>query len=369
MSNDDDTLAWAQLLLSVLDEGRRTATYKLAVLLALVDCCVTGTGSDGRAPQRVSTRDVAGRVLELYWGQVRPYPTAGGVAAVLRQSSQPRAITVDAVGALRRSTEASSPAAARLRAPQAYEDTLDVVELNLVQMPLGKLQRPSDYSADRSPAYPRFLYDDAAFHERVTARQLRAHPLHVELAPGVPDRLVGLAGLLRPLLEVHWTRAVAAFNRTAFPDDGLREFLFGADRTTLATLRDGLGDAQHGRCFYCAGPLSPGRIQVDHFVPWSRVPNDALGNLVLADSTCNGSKRDHFADLPLVERWARRPAAALQQVSEQRGWPLELGQSRRLARGLYAHLPDGARLWQERGVFAVLDRARLRDLLPLLGTD
>lgn len=32
-----DALAFAQLLLNLLDEGRRTATYKLAVLLALID--------------------------------------------------------------------------------------------------------------------------------------------------------------------------------------------------------------------------------------------------------------------------------------------------------------------------------------------
>lgn len=32
--------AWAQLLLAILDEGRRAATYKLAVPPALSDCCV-----------------------------------------------------------------------------------------------------------------------------------------------------------------------------------------------------------------------------------------------------------------------------------------------------------------------------------------
>jgi hypothetical protein len=45
-----DPLEFTQLLLTLIDEGRRTATYKLAVLLALIDCCAVASDSDGRAP-------------------------------------------------------------------------------------------------------------------------------------------------------------------------------------------------------------------------------------------------------------------------------------------------------------------------------
>ncbi len=37
--------------------------------------------------------------------------------------------------------------------------------------------------------------------------------------------------------------------------------------------------------------------------------------------------------------------------------------SRQIARGLYAHLPSGTALWQQPGVFAVLDRGQLADVL------
>ncbi len=77
----DAALAWAQLLLTVLDEGRRTATYKLAVLLGLLDRCVVATDAHGRAPAAVPVRDLAHRVLELYWPQVRPYPTGRSSAS------------------------------------------------------------------------------------------------------------------------------------------------------------------------------------------------------------------------------------------------------------------------------------------------
>jgi hypothetical protein len=98
-------------------------------------------------------------------------------------------------------------------------------------------------------------------------------------------------------------------------------------------------------------------------VPWSRLPNDALGDLVLAHSRCNSAKRDHSADLPLLQRWAARPSAVLEQVADAARWPLQLERSRQVARGLYAHLPSGTPLWELPGVFRVLDRAELADVL------
>ncbi len=361
----DEALAWAQLLLTVLDEGRRTATYKLAVLLALLDCCVLGTDGHGRAPQVVPVRDLARRVLELYWPQVRPY--AGGT--VLNQSSQPRAVTVDAVAALRTAAAAAgatTPAGAERVLPDAYAQTVATLELNLVQMPLGKLQRPQGYTEGGARDYPRFLYDDRAFSERVTARSLQRQPLLVVLQPNVADWLVSLSGLLRPLIELHWTRAVAAFNRQDLAEDRLRDHLFGSERVRLEPLRPGLLEAQQGRCFSCHEHLPAKGVEVDHFVPWSRLPNDALANLVLADRRCNGAKRDHYADLPLLRRWADRPPAVLEQVADAARWPLQLERSRQVARGLYAHLPAGTPMWQEPGVFRVLDRAELAEALLVL---
>lgn len=369
IGNEPGALAFAQLLLNLLDEGRRTATYKLAVLLALIDCCAIGTDATGRAPDAVSTRELARRVLELYWPQVRDYPLPAGGAVLLRQSSQPRAVTVDAVHRLRtqaRAFRATTPAAAERLLSREFDDALDAIELNLVQMPLGKLQRPLGFSETAGRGYPRFLYDDSAFHERVTARQLRATPLRVELKPEVGNWLVSLAGLLRPLLELHWTREVARFNSTELAEDRLRDFLFGSERVSLDRLRPGLLDAQQGRCFYCSAALRAGQVDVDHFVPWSRVPNDGLQNLVLADRRCNNSKRDHWADLALLTTWAARPQEVLRQIADDAGWPLRQVESRRIARGLYARLPEGTHLWQQPGVFAVLERSRLGEALAVL---
>ncbi len=353
----EDPLAFLQLLLGLVEDGRRTATYKLAVLLALTDCCASGSGPHGRAPAVIGTRVLARRVVELYWPQVRPYE-----ASVLRQSSQPRAVTVEAVAALRGRTGAPTLDLAERADPAATEHCLQAVELNLVQMPLGKLQRPSGTGTD----YPRFLYDDEAFHERVTPRQLEKAPLEVRLRPGVGDWLVALGGLLRPVVELHWVRDVARFSRVALPEESLREFLFGATRTALTGLVPGLTDLQSGACFYCERPLR-GRVHVDHFLPWSRVPNDGLANLVLADERCNLAKSDNLADLPLLEQWAGRDAVGLAETGAASRWPVRRTESLAIARSVYGHQPTGSFLWRGPGDFRLLDVPRRDALLPLLG--
>ncbi|HEX6921762.1 MAG TPA: HNH endonuclease signature motif containing protein [Actinomycetes bacterium] len=361
-----EPLGFAQLLMDVIDEGRRTATYKLAVLLALVDTATLAVDRTGRPPERVSTRDLARRVVHLYWPQVRPYPLTSESDIELRQSTQPRAVTVDAVRDLREAAAAvgaGTASLAEMRLPELFQKTLDTVELNLVRMPLGKLQRPQGFSESGASDYPRFLYDDTPFHEGVRMRDLKASRLHVELQPGVADWLVSLSGLVRPLVELHWTRAVARLNHRELHEDGLREFLFGSSRTALARLVPGLQDMQQGCCFYCNGRLRPGEIEVDHFVPWSRVPNDALTNLVLADRRCNNSKRNHLADLTLLERWWSRSAGPLHEISSRTDWPVQTLESIQMARAVYVHAPDGTHLWSQPGVFTLLERSRLTTVL------
>jgi hypothetical protein len=178
--------------------------------------------------------------------------------------------------------------------------------------------------------------------------------------------LVSLAGLLRPLLELHWAREVAKYNGQHLTEDRLADFLFGSERESLSRLRPGLRDAQGGRCFYCAVELKTGDVEVDHFIPWSRLPNDGLQNLVLTDRRCNNSKRDHLADLPLLKLWAMRPSDVLAEMAESLGWPLRRTESRRIALGLYGRLPAGTHLWHRPGGLAVLDGAQLAEALAAL---
>src|SRR5512134_4002460 len=79
-------IALAERIFGVLDQGRFTATYKYAVLLGLIDLCLEKTSRHGLAPDSVTTRELAGKVVELYWPQVLPYGR-GRSAGVLVQNT------------------------------------------------------------------------------------------------------------------------------------------------------------------------------------------------------------------------------------------------------------------------------------------
>jgi len=62
-------------------------------------------------------------------------------------------------------------------------------------------------------------------------------------------------------------------------------------RNNLAVYRQILFDEfESKRCFYCGRELKPGKIHVDHFVPWSFIKDDNLWNMVLTCPQCNTRK-------------------------------------------------------------------------------
>ena len=70
-------IGFAEKFLELLDEGRYTATYKYAVLLALLDVCLERTQSSGAAPETVTTRQLADKIVELYWPHTDPIRRSG----------------------------------------------------------------------------------------------------------------------------------------------------------------------------------------------------------------------------------------------------------------------------------------------------
>jgi hypothetical protein len=68
-----DAIGFAEKVLELLDEGRYTATYKYAVLLALIDLCLEGTQASGAPPAMVTTRQLADKIVEIYWPHTVPF--------------------------------------------------------------------------------------------------------------------------------------------------------------------------------------------------------------------------------------------------------------------------------------------------------
>ena len=238
---DDDPLLLGQRVLAILETGLRTATYKLATLSALIDHCVENLPDRPDAPPPVPIPDIAHRVLELHWRQVRPFDGHD-----LRQSTQPRARILiatnrlgDAAGRTNRSVEF-----AKLAVPDGYRQAIDDIALCLAQQPLYRLQNlPGSSTSDA------FLYDDGFLHDQVSLKILRTHDFSIVLKPGVAYGLARLAGLLKPTLEILWVEDVRRMNKFLDADvPDVARHLFGRQRTALAAVREPFKDVFGTHC-------------------------------------------------------------------------------------------------------------------------
>lgn len=357
-------LRLAERMIQLLDEGSFTATYKYAVIVGLLDLSLELTSSAGRPPDFVTTRQLAEKIIELYWPHSAPYgdrvlrqSSTGGQAEIVTRIRKFRErIPSDAAGAM---SIARASASAK---PGEHEKLVRAVEWKLVEMPLTKLQVIGGEEE-------RFLYDYGFPRGLENSKLLQPYwdgqpssfDNRLEFRPGVSAMLVALNGLMRPLVYRQWAMMVARVND--LEEASLEKFLFGVDRQALDPVRPALRDLQRGRCFYCGGDLN--RVHhVDHFIPWSRHPDDGIHNLVVADEQCNLKKRDHLPSADHVEQWrerSRREAEALAQIARDKRWEARADRTLGAARAIYRMLPDEQRLWQQRDAMVLLreDRPRI----------
>lgn len=336
-----DPLLLGQRVVAILETGLRAATYKLATLMALVDHCIEHLPDNPGDTLRVPIRDLAHRVLAIYWRQVRPFEGRHE----LRQSYGSSARILNAVkefrAAARVSIDAdSSLGPARDRAYKPYCDAVDDIALCLAQQPLHRLQRlPSASASDP------FLYDDSFLDDNVSWRTLHAHGDAIELKPGVAHGLARLAGLLKPALEIMWVEDVRDMNKflkAEVPD--VAGHLFGRERIALARIRGPFEEAFGAHCFYCHAVLRD-NDPIDHVLPWSLVGIDGLANLVLACDRCNGDKRHALPALDIVDRVLDRDQHVLEQIAAKIHWSTEHERVVDVARGLYRAQPPGVPTW------------------------
>jgi len=130
MSNPiNDPLLLGQRVVAILETGLRTATYKLATLMALIDHCVEHLPDNASDTLAVPIPGLAHRVLETYWRQVRPFE-----GQELRQSTQPRARILSAASTFRNPARGSVALARYLRLELSIE-FLGATNLCLKRLP------------------------------------------------------------------------------------------------------------------------------------------------------------------------------------------------------------------------------------------
>ncbi|MFM8409574.1 MAG: HNH endonuclease [Alphaproteobacteria bacterium] len=348
-------------MIGILDEGVFVSTYKYAVLVALMDLCLETSGRHGEPPTSITTEQLAAKVLEIYWPQARPYPIGedGVTTVVLRQNQGVQAKILRLIEDYR--GPGNKPLyRCRIDDEEGIKDLQREIEWTLIEMPLPKLQRAGRVDE--------FLFK-IGWDDRVRRREFEGPGFDnlVKFKPGAARMLVSLASVLRPLVHRHWTLMVTRLND--LPEGRLDDFLFGRDRAAVANLAEPLLDLQEGRCFYCAEPVRGRARHVDHFVPWSRHPDDGIANLVVADPRCNRSKRDFLADLRHLERWSsrlRESAGDLAAIAADQSWPRDERVTTAVVRSIYGALPSDVLLWSAVDDFVPLEPSRLRPVLDAL---
>jgi len=274
---DAEQLAFLANLQRILDEGQFTATYKFALLLALVELAVE-RGDDSGGPATVALDAISEKFIAFYWAHTRPYrgatlvQNAGRNIAILREIERVQRI---------------SPGLSQARQLPDWKRLRKAVRDVVVQMPLFRLQLL------RNNHRLAFLYDDKVDGDVVT------------LKAGVVYCLRRFSSLIGTLVRNAWVEEVRRNPRNAYELDGqesLDEFLFGQERVDLAAVRDVLRESQSGQCFYCDGRMGA-TPHVDHFIPWSSYPSNLGHNLVLAHPSCNSDKSDLLASVDHLQHW------------------------------------------------------------------
>jgi 5-methylcytosine-specific restriction endonuclease McrA len=351
----EGTVGLAERLLGLLDQAAVSTTYKYALLLALIDTSLERTDEVGIPPDRIEVRNLAEQVLSLYWPHTDPYPETG---EILRQSGTGQAELLTQIRRFRSFDLVARSTMAAARYLPGFDRLVASTAWKLAEMPLPRLQRVGN-------AVDPFLYD-ISWDETITRSQFEGPGFDrsIYLRRGVGLELVRLAPLLRPLVERLWATRVIVYNH--LPEGRIDEFLFRRERLHAVRLRLALLELQEGRCFYTDRRLKPSEADVDHFVPWSRSPVNAVENLVVADRRANNSKRDHLAAAVHVQRWRERNlrlAGELGQLASAQMWETAPASTLGVARALYFALTSTNLLWSAPNLFVPTDVALLKSAL------
>lgn len=309
----------------ILSEGSFVATYKYALLVALVELAIE-RGDDSNRELVLSIRDIADKFAELYWRQAAPYEATGvsGPGFVLHQNTGRQAGAITRLARLRDELKGSRSTLAEARRTADWKRLVGQMQTLLKTMPLWRLQRVGHEDN-------RFLYEPGPGASNIT------------LLPGVACHLRERAPLIRRLAETEWLRFVLSLEQNQpvlGRAVGLSEFLFGSGRAALSLkVSKPLRELQDGECFYCQHKL-PAEAAVDHFIPWSRYPRDLAHNLVLAHGACNSRKSDLLGGEMYLERWAQflsEHDSDLLQIGTEAGLLVDRATSVAVAEWSYGH--------------------------------
>lgn len=320
----------------LLTDGQFTASYKFALLHAIADLCVL-KGDDSGAALDLEVKDIAEKFIELYWQQCRPFQLGGQSTGIVLQQNTGRQAAVISKVIKAQHDFGGSLFKLKQTAPDLWQSLKGSVKRVVNEMPLWKLQTVGSERLD-------FLYDNLDMTTKT-----------ITLKPGVAFCFRAFYGLMRDLIQGAWVRFVQKLNANDLGNlTDLGTFLFDQERSSLQAYNDILMDFQEGKCFYCQKDLGS-RVDVDHFIPWSRYPTDLGHNFVLADAPCNKSKSDHLAAEQHLGAWTIRNHESAEELVQRLGdanLPHDYSSSLRITEWAYDQVEKArGQVWLRKKVF------------------
>ncbi len=377
MNESRDVINFAERVMALLDQGKFTSTYKYAVLLALMDLSMERFSKKGIAPSMVTTRQLAEKIIEIYWPHTVPFNISKSGERVLLQNSGRKNVQATIIKKIQSFRETSKVGAmapyfkAKFSDQMQFEKLIHDVEWVLIQMPLPRLQK---FGSGVSEFIYQINWDDSIKKGEVSQYQkgdsASLFDNRILFHRNVAAYLIQLNSLLRPLIQREWSVQVASLNK--LEESKLQSFLFGTPRAATTGLRNDLMDIQQGCCFYCVGKFGASmskKPEVDHFIPWARYPNDCLANYVVAHRDCNANKKDFLVSEDHLGAWWSRVCtdssfvSDISSIAQKKSWEPGIELSKGVATSIYLNLENGVELWQERNKFTSANKNRIYQIL------
>ncbi len=355
-----EAIEFGERVIQLLDVGRKTSTYKYALLLALLDLAIERNLGDGDV---VTSFEIASKVAEMYWPQVAScnlLNEEGRAISRLKQNSGNPAKVLSLLSAYQqdKNQKTSNAFLFEQRGKANYKQLIHNIEEVLVKQPIPRLQNIGGTEH-------RFIYE---YHWEATGDrtpqgfgayrrgdQSSSFDNRIILYSGVGKALRRLNGLLRPYIMLEWSNMVANLN--TLPSEKLQHFLFDSGRLPVAQLRDELLKLQDNKCFYTGTKLTA-KIDIDHFIPRARHPNDGVFNLVATHAALNQNKKDHLASSMHLENWIKRNEKQrddLLEIASNKNWVANEPESLLTAKSLYESVRPDMLLWNGKDKFIEAD--------------
>ncbi|PHS16413.1 MAG: HNH endonuclease [Kangiella sp.] len=270
-------IEFIQYLSRLFREGDFSATYKYAFLNALADLCVENKLENNIV---ISVRALTEKMVELYWEQSRPFSDQNHY---LLQNSGRQSAIINRI--IEKQSQGYRLGQFKLNANEFGRFISGLIP-TIKNGPLWRLQILSEHLI-------KFLYTPADGHNSI------------RLNDGIQKCFQIYYDLIISLTRDRWQQKIRSIpsNFDLLGKQGdLENFLFGTKRKSLKKVEELLQELQKGICFYCE-KIMRDKVAVDHFIPWSRYPNDLGHNFVLAHDKCNSSKKDYLANSSYLRKW------------------------------------------------------------------